>query len=307
MSWIFFALLPAALWAADNYIDKHVLDKYLNKYHPGILVLFLAISGLIIALLIPFSGADVSFVENKDILALLFSGVIFTFSTIPSTLALNKVSATYVAALFRTGPIFSYFLALAFLDEVLSMVQIFGALVVLVGAVSLSIELNNETKKKKLNYLPLLLMLLSSFMMAVNALIFKAVSRNELPFWQNIFWQHIGIFLGGVLIFLVVKKYRKDFISCIKTSGTKVLTWSTISGIVGLGGRVSFYYATLFAPLAIVSTLTSFQPVFSLIYGLLLARFIASYRIKRQTVKQLFQEVISIMIILVGTVALLNF
>jgi len=308
MSWIFFALLPAALWAADNYIDKHVLDRYLGKYNPVILVLFLALSGLLISLVIPLFGVEIFGIAFTDVLALLVSGVLFTFSTIPSSIALSQMSPTYIAALFRTGPIFSYVLALIFLSETLTIGQIAGGLFVIVGAITLSIEMNGkDNQKKKLKLVPLLLMLLSSFMMAGNALIFKAVSRNELPFWQNIFWQHIGLFVGGVILFSFIKKYRNDFIDCIRSSGARVLVWSSASGIVGLGGRISFYYATLFAPLAIVTTLTSFQPAFSLLFGLILARFIKSYKDKKPTRQQLTQEVVSIGIILIGTVVLLNF
>ena len=205
MSWVFFALLPAALWAADNYVDKHVLDKYLSKYNPGILVLFMAISGLFISLLIPIFGVSVLSIDGRDLIALLISGVIFTLSTVPSTIALSQMSPVYIAALFRTGPIFSYVLALLFLNEVLTFAQVLGGLFVIIGAITLSIEmLDGSGKKKKLRLVPLLLMLLSSFMMSANALIFKAVSRNDLPFWQGIFWTHIGLFLGGVLLFMVV-------------------------------------------------------------------------------------------------------
>jgi drug/metabolite transporter (DMT)-like permease len=306
--WVFFALLPAALWAADNYVDKHVLDKYLNKYDPGVLVLFLAISGLFISLIIPFFGVQIFSITSRDVIGLLISGVLFTLSTIPSSIALSQMSPTYIAALFRAGPIFTYVLALTFLNETLSTGQILGSLFVIVGAITLSIEMSGKGgQKKKLKLVPLLLMLLSSFMMAGNALIFKAVSRNELPFWQNIFWQHLGLFLGGAILFTIIKKYRRDFIECVRSSGRRVFIWSSASGFIGLGGRISFYYATLFAPLAVVSTLTSFQPAFSLLFGLILARFVKSYRDKKQSKEQLFQEIISIAIILTGTVVLLNF
>ncbi len=306
MSWILFALLPPALWAADNYIDKYIIDNYFKKWNPGILVMFMSLTGLMISILILLSGTSVFNISTSDVVALLISGAIFTLAVIPSTIALSRENATFIAALFRTGPVFAYFFGLVFLDEVLSLTQIIGVLVVIAGAILISSNLNHKkTGSRRIKVTSMLLMLLSTFMMSVNALIFKAVSTNELPFWQNAFWQHIGLFIGGLLVFLVATSYRKDFIACIKQNGIGVMGWALLSDVIGLGGRISFYYATLFAPLAIVTTLTSFQPVFTLVYGILLSRFIKSYKEKKQSLTQVVQEASAITIILVGVFLIL--
>lgn len=307
MNWLFFALLPPALWAADNYITKHVLDRYFERSHPGVVVLFMAIGGLVISTSIWPFVPGLAVIESADLYGLLLSGAVFTWAIIPSSMALHIENATYIAALFRTGPIFTYILALIFLGENLTFFQIIGCVLILVGAVVISSNLQNGSiKLKNIRKKPLFLMLLSTFLLSVNALLFKYVSKNELPFWQNILWQHIGIFLGGLIVFLISKNYRGEFIALVKKFPAQLSGWTALSNAVGMGGRISYYYATLFAPLAIVSTLTSFQPVFTLIYGLLLGKFIKSYRDKRQAKSAIIQEVLSILIILVGVFALFS-
>ena len=71
-------------------------------------------------------------------------------------------------------------------------------------------------------------------------------------------------------------------------------------------GNLLFQYASLLAPLALVWAVNGFQPVFVLVYGLLITRFFPQVGEENLERKQLMQKAVAILIIFAGTYLLHN-
>ena len=74
MSWIFFALSAAIIWALANIVDKYVLTKWLKE--PMIPVMFLGIIGLISSALI-FSFKGIQILSSFNMLLVFVAGTFY--------------------------------------------------------------------------------------------------------------------------------------------------------------------------------------------------------------------------------------
>jgi len=185
MSWFFIALLSPVLHAAANHIDKYLLSRYFKGGGTATLIIFSSIFGLVVLPFIVLIEPNVLDITPSHALLLLLSGIIYTVYLIPYFYALNQDEASIVVPLFQTVPIFGYILAYFVLGETLNNQQIFASLLIISGAVFLSLDLNQKRLTIKKNIF--LAMLLSSFLVALGALIFKFVAIQE-TFWVSSFW-----------------------------------------------------------------------------------------------------------------------
>lgn len=302
MNWFFIALVAPLLWAFVNHIDKHLLSRYLKVEGPGPLMIFSSLAGAIVLPFAFFFYPDIFNISTKDAAILLAGGVFSAFAVFFYFKALFQDEATNVVPLFQTIPVFGLFLSYFILDEIIPAQQIVGSVVIVVGAIYLSIEKVNSNKYIfSLRNKSTLFMLFSSFLYAVYGVLFKFVAVKD-DFWLSIFWQNLGLFIVGLFFSICIKKYRKDFLSLYKINGNKLLGINLFNETLTLVGNIIFSYAILLAPVALVMTVGGYQPIFVLIIGLIIARFTSS-EIKEDISKdQLLRKVISIALITLGSI-----
>lgn len=301
MNWIFLSIAAASLWAMVNHIDKLLIEKYCKNSTVGSLVLFSGLIGIPTALVIFFFEKSVIFINPLFALFTLIGGIIYILGVIPYLYALEKDETSEAAPMLLMTPVFSGILALIFLKEVPTATQVVASLVVVFGALWLSTDLNSYTKIK---FRIFLLMAISSALMAGNALIFKYFALDG-SFWAIAFWTYLGFATAGILILLIVKSYRKQFILMIRENSAGILGLNILNEIITLAGNLAFYFATLFAPLAIVEATTEgLQPVSVLLFGIaltVLAPKIAKEEIDK---KKLLQKASAIMMMALGVFVL---
>ena len=215
--------------ALVNHIDKYIISKYFSGRGVGSLVLFTSASGLVISLFILiFSFSHLSIgIMNSIVIAI--NGAVLVAAFIPYLYALENEEASWTSTLYQLIPVFGYVLGLIFLHEQLSGIQIFASLLVIVGAVAISLDFS---QKMKLRAKPFWLMVLSSFMIAVNALVFKIVALDG-NFWGTAFWEYIGGGIFGLLLFSLLPLYRTQFIATIQKAKTRVLSINTLGANLG--------------------------------------------------------------------------
>ncbi len=302
MSWFLIALIAPALWSASNHADKYIMGKYFKDAGSGSIVIFGTIISLIAAIIILIFQPSVLRISFHTALFIILAGFCYIAALLPYFYAISKDEASRVVPLFQLAPIFSYILALVFLGEVLSLRQIIGGLIIVSGAILLTVEMGES--KFRIKGIVLGLMALSSLLFSLNALIFKAAAVNA-TFWPTAFWQYMGVVLGGSLL-LFYTPYRKQFVR------TFIKSKSSVAGLVGLsegltiGGRLCFYYATTLAPLALVTTVNGFQPAFVFIYGVILTLFFPKVAQESLLKKHLVQKILSIGVLFLGTYIMLK-
>jgi len=145
MNWFLIALIPPALWSATNHLDKYLVSKFFKGGGVGALMVFSSLIGLFLLPLIAWLHPEVlSFSLNSVLIAV--NGFLYVLAALPYFYALQRDEASITVPLFQLVPVFSYVLAYFILGETLSSGQIFGGLLVVVGAIAITLDLS--TKKK---------------------------------------------------------------------------------------------------------------------------------------------------------------
>ena len=294
MSWFFIALLSPVLHAAANHIDKYLLSRYFKGGGTATLIIFSSIFGLVVLPFIVLIEPNVLDITPSHALLLLLSGIIYTVYLIPYFYALNQDEASIVVPLFQTVPIFGYILAYFVLGETLNNQQIFASLLIISGAVFLSLDLNQKRLTIKKNIF--LAMLLSSFLVALGALIFKFVAIQE-TFWVSSFWNYIGYAIVGSFLLTFIKSYRKQFLKVIHRNKLSILTVNSFNEILFIIGALGMTFASLLAPLALVLVVDGLQPFFVLVYGIIITLFLPKLGEESLLKKDLIQKIIAILLL----------
>ena len=302
MEWFWIALAAPAIWGLVNHVDKYIISKYFTGKGVGSLVLFTSLSGFIFEIFIAIFDPSVLHFGVLPALIIAINGAILVASFIPYLHALEDEEASMVTALFQLIPVFGYFLALIFLNEHLNTKQIVASLLIVIGSVVISLDLR---ERMRLKAKPFLLMTLSAFMIAVNALIFKIIALEE-NFWGTAFWEYTGGTIFGLFLFIFIKLYRTQFLATIAKSRFKVLTLNAFSELLNIFAKLLANFASLLAPLALVWVVNGFQPLLVFVYGILLTLLLPQVSKETLDRKTIVQKLISIGIIFVGVYLLLS-
>jgi drug/metabolite transporter (DMT)-like permease len=302
MSWFFIALIAPALWAAVNHIDKFVVNKYFTGRGIGSLVIFTGLTGFIISILIFIFNRESINLPFNSALVIAINGALLVASFIPYMYALEKEEASWVSALYQTIPVFGYILGLVFLRENLGLMQIFASIIILIGAVIISLDWSDKIIFK---WYPFLLMLLSSFMIAINSLIFKIIALEQ-SFWGTAFWEYIGGSIFGLGLFLFIKIYRQQFIATIRKNRVAVFSLNISSELLNIAAKLLANFASLLAPLALIWVINGFQPLIVFIYGLVLTVFFPWIGSEKIDKKNILQKLLAMAIIFEGAFLLFN-
>jgi drug/metabolite transporter (DMT)-like permease len=299
MSWFFIATLAPMLWAASNFIDKYLISRYLKGQSVGSLMLFSSLIGTALLPIIWIIQPDVIHIESLSALEIIVGSWFYLAALLPYLYAISKEDVSVVVAVFQIIPVIGFIFGTFFLHESLATVQIIGSILIILGA--LYINYNRDRNLLKVRAPIFLAMLLSATLFASSFFIFKVVALKT-TFLTTSFWQYLGFTIFAAVIFLFVPRYRKQFVKVLRTNRADILKVNIINEIINIAGTISFNFASLLAPLALVAVIIGLQPAFSLIYGLLLTLFFP-HLIKENIEKHvLTQKIIAISIIFIGTV-----
>jgi len=106
MNWFFIALIAPALWAVTNYIDKYLLEKHFKTGGAGALLIFSALIGLPLIILIPLFDAGVFVVGVRNAIIMIISGSVYLFGFLPYFYALKNDEASFVVPYISNNPYF---------------------------------------------------------------------------------------------------------------------------------------------------------------------------------------------------------
>ena len=298
MNWFLIALIPPAVWSATNHIDKYLISKFFKGGGVGALMVFSSLIGLFLLPFIAFLHPEVLVFSTKNILIVL-NGFLYVLAVLPYFYALQKDEASTCVPLFQFIPIFSYILAYFVLGETLSSNQLLGGLLIVAGAIGISLNLS-DGKKIKFKKEVFWLMMLSSLIFALNFLFFKYFAIQS-SFWFTSFWEYVGFAIFAFLLMVFVKSYREQFINVMKTNRVVVLSLNGANEILNIIAKVSFNFASLLTPITITWIVNGFQPLFVFGYGVILTLFLP--KIVKEDIgrKSLIQKMLAILVMFIGT------
>jgi transporter family protein len=262
MPWYFFALLTSVFYSFTNILEKFLLEKRIKD--PIVLTVFSGFMTGIIGVILGFSTGFQA-VGILETVLLLFSGVLLLAYIIPYFDAMKLEDASRVVPLFQFIPVISFILSAVFLKETLSVKQIAGMVLVVGAGIALSlkkIEGSFITPRKSL-----WLMLLSSFMYASIAILFRFVVKDG-NFWSSVSYQYMGAGIGAILLFLFLRTRHRWSVR-VKEIHTS-LGVMFINHCISLFAQVSESYAVSLVAVPFVYIIGGVQPVFVLVFGIIL-------------------------------------
>ncbi len=267
MFWLYITLASPALSAFGNYLDKYLISGKGNESGVGSVVLFSCLFGILVLPISLLIGDRVFSLPFTHIVLLVFNGTLTVGALLLYLHAIDKADVISVVPVLQTVPVFGFAFGFLILNEVLGHAQILGSLVIVSAALLLSIEFNTN-HRLRVNMRGLQLALLSSFLLALSGALFKFVALDY-GYWATQFWEYVGSTFFGLLLFLAVPNYRFNFLHVIRERRLKTVGLNLTAEITMVGSDLVLNYATLLAPLALVYSVSSFQPVFLFVYCLI--------------------------------------
>jgi drug/metabolite transporter (DMT)-like permease len=299
MNWFFLALIAPFLWAIVNHVDKYLLSNEFNGRSINSLMIFSTLIGVFVLPIAYLVDPSIFAISSRNALLLIAVGIMSAIAIALYLYALEEEETSIVVALFQTIPLFGALFAYIMLGETLTTGQLFGCLIIVLGSVLITAEFNEDKKirfKKKVLYL----MLGSAALFGFYETLFKAAALDE-SFWVSTFWEHIGLVVVAITL-LIVPRYRKDFIALASTNGKKIISLNVGSEVLTIAGNILVNYAMMLAPVALVLTTSSVQPLIVFIMGIAMTMFFPRITQERISKKHILQKVLAICILFVGVV-----
>jgi hypothetical protein len=116
-----------------------------------------------------------------------------------------------------------------------------------------------------------LLMCAATFVLALSTVVFKFFAIHG-RFWSTTFWTFAGEGLFGIGV-LAVPKCRRQFVRLFRSNPGAMLGVNAANELINLGGGLGVRYATLLAPVALVSAISASTTFFVFLFGILLTLF----------------------------------
>ncbi|MES2409073.1 MAG: EamA family transporter [Patescibacteria group bacterium] len=303
MSWFIVALGAPFVWSLVNHCDKIILQRYFKGGGSGGLMIFVGVIALPISVLIALFNPSVLSVSFNYIFSLIVSGLFYNIGVYLYLKALEREDASYIVAFWQLVPVFAYLFGIVFLGEYLEINKIIAGLIVMLGAVLLSIKFESTTKLT-INKRTALIMVSSSLVLALGYVLFKDSEGGE--FWPSMFWNQIGMLIfGGV--FLLIKPFRREFLDVIKQNSAGVLALNIFEQTIEVVGIFINNFALLLAPAALVILVEyTAQPVFVFIEGIIFTIIFPKFVQEDISRNNLIQKFISIAIMGIGLYMITN-
>lgn len=300
-NWFLISLISPIVLSIVNHADKYLLTKHFKGRGIGSIFLFSSLFSVVVLPIILLIGhAHILDISPINMFYLVFIGMLNPIAFYLYLKALNDEETSVVIPLLQMIPVFGYFLSYPILGEILTTQQLFASLLVILGIVILSIDFDIDNKmslKKKV----LFLVALSSFFFALHDVLFKLVVVNDGSFLVSTFWQYLGLTILGIFVFIFNKVYRHQFLDVFRSKRHKVLVINLFSESLYIVANIANNFATLLAPVALVLVVSSYQPLFVFIIGVVLTLVIPSISVEKISLKHLVQKLLSIIIIIIGS------
>lgn len=267
MTWFFVALLSPALSALGSYTDKYLLVHREHTGGMGAVLIFSSVFGAFVLPIALIAGADITSVTAFEALILTLNGFLWVATLASYLYAIEDADVVSVVPILQTAPVFAFILAFLVLGETLTLIEMAGAGIIILSALFLSIEIE-EDARIRFKTKNLLFAALSAFLFAVSGTIFKLIAI-ERGYWTVQFWEFVGITLAGVLLFVLVRGYREGFLSVVSHGRVDVMALNFATESIMVAADLLLNFAILLAPIALVYAVSSFQPAFLLGYALI--------------------------------------
>jgi drug/metabolite transporter (DMT)-like permease len=267
VSWVVYAFSGPVLWAISVHFDKYLVERFFKHSHVAVMLLFTAFVGVALMPFIWMFQPSVTSAGVRNIALIVFSGILYMSALLLYLRALQSEEASVVAPYFQAGPLFGYALAYFVLGETLTGRQLAGGILILIGALIVSVRFDQGPRIFKARLAAL--MLPCGFAIALSGLIFK-IFAIEVEFWTTTFWMFAGEAMFGCAL-LLIPFYRREFTTVLRANTVALLSINGSNELINIGGGLGNRYALMFAPLSLVQAIGSTTTLFVFAFGVVLS------------------------------------
>ncbi len=300
MAWLLAGIIPPVLWALVNHTDKYLLSRARHRSSVEVLMVYSTLFSLIILPTLLYFAYSELFLSWQQVIIQIIGGILLTLSIYFYLKALDKDEASVVMPFALLVPVFGYFFSYFLLGEVLTSKELIACVLIVAGALVLSLEFEEE-RKIKIKHGVLLLMILHTGFQAAQETLFKFVTIEN-SFLVSLFWLHIGIAVCGFILVITQKELFGNFTDSVRVNGRVIFGVNFVSEAMSSVGYMVQNYASLLAPIAIIMSLNGYQPVFVFVFGIIFTIFVPNLVSERIKLKHLIHKGSAILIILIGTI-----
>jgi len=299
--WLLFAFSGPVLWAVSTHIDKYLVERFFKNSDTAVLIVFTALIGAVMLPFILIWQRGVFAIPLSAMAVMIVSGVLYMGAMLFYLRAIQQEEASTVAPFFQVSTLFTFALAWLILGEALGWVQIGGGVLIVAGAMLLSLDSSLRFGKLKWRFAGL--MVLCGGVIAISSVLFKYFAVRD-AYWVTTFWTTVGQVLFGLAI-MAVPHYRKQFFALFAKSPGAVVAINGANELINLGGGLGVRYAYLGAPVALVSAISSTSTLFVFAIGIALTVFAPKLGREDLSRRNLLQKGAAAVLVAAG-VALIN-
>jgi drug/metabolite transporter (DMT)-like permease len=296
--WLLLAFSGPLMWAVSTHIDKFLVDKYFQHSDTAVLMVFTALLGVIALPPIWLFEPKVLALSWTATGVMTLSGVLYMGAMLFYLRAIQTEEASVVAPLFQANTLFTFALGALILHEMPHWPQLLGAGLIILGAVGLSLDRNLRLGSFKPRLV--LLMLAATFAVALSSVVFKFFAVQD-EFWSTTFWTFVGEGLFGAAI-LALPQYRRQFMTLFRRNPGAVIGVNAANELINLGGGLGVRYASLLAPVALVSAISATTTFFVFLFAILLTVFFPKIGREELSARNVVQKALGGLLIMAGVV-----
>ena len=265
--WLLFALSGPILWAASTHIDKYLVDRYFRDSDTAVLMVFTALIGVVTLPFIALFAPKTLSQDAAGVLVMTLSGLLYMGAMLFYLRAIQSEEASAIAPLFQASAIFTLLLAYLLLGEIPGWRRIAGIVLIVASVISLAI--NPGGRFRPIQKRTVVLMTCATFAVALSSVLFKYFAVRS-DYWSTVFWTFVGeaTFGAGILAF---PSYRNQFAKLLRTNTLALLSINGANELINLSGGLGVRFASLLAPVAVVSAVSSTTTLFVFAFGVLLS------------------------------------
>ena len=287
VSWVLIAFLYPALFAASNVFDKFLIEKRIsNCFSLALIIGWLElISALIVLFFVPFNGLTIKLTSLGVLSGIIYGAAYFLYYY---SISLEEVSR--VISVYYITPIIVMVLARVFLAESLPVWKYAGAIVAVIGAVLIGLR----KIELKLNFRKAFwLSLLTCFVWATVNIIQKYLLEH-LSFWNVFTLQSFGLsaMLTTALFSSSVRSHLKHIVHNLH------IIW--IPEVLNVTAIVIYLSAVAKTEVSKISPMGSLQPLYLLIFMLLMSKYVPNLLREEFTRKTLIIKIVAVIMIVTG-------
>ncbi len=275
--WVLLVLAASVMFAVGNFMDEMLLVKY--EQGVGTLVIISGLFGLVLMAIfaaISFFTGDNLVLPLPTMLQAIGVGVLEQLWIIPYLYAMERRGAVIAGPLFQGVPVIAFGLEAMF-GIIPPLMQIGGALLIILGGILLSIEKEEDEDGKtshSIDWITVGLMTISVTLIALIYVLFKDAADGETGYVAVGFWSGLGIFLTGVTIWLVYGPYRRSFNKFMRHADGKAVGIQLLNEVMDAGGAYMTHLANVIGPsVMVVTAFNASQPIAIGLIGALLGLF----------------------------------